>query len=78
MYDASPCRYHDPYYAGKANYLSNPDVEFEGVKTGSVSSNNAKVLKETRFRSAAVGDESLAPPGLCYKVIALHSNLNNF
>ena len=62
---ASTFRYHEPFYAGRANYLSNPDVEFEGVKTGSVSSNNAKVLKETRFRSAAVGDESLVPPGQC-------------
>ena len=74
----SPCRYHEPFYAGRANYLSNPDVEFEGVKTGSVSSNNAKVLKETRFRSAAVGDESLVPPGLCFKLIALYSNYNTF
>ena len=59
-------RYHDPYYHSKANYLSNPDVEFMGVKTGSlIAANNAKVLKETRFRSAAVGDESLAPPREC-------------
>ena len=59
-------RYHDPYYNNKANYLSNPNIEFEGVKTGSLSANNAKVLKETRFRSAAVGDESLVPPGQTY------------
>ena len=58
-------RYNDPYYGNKANYLSHPDVEFEGVKTGSLTANNAKVLKETRFRSAAVGDESLAPPREC-------------
>ena len=58
-------RYNDPYYRGRANYLSNPDVEFEGVKTGSLTANNAKVLKETRFRSAAVGDESLAPQREC-------------
>ena len=59
-------RYRDPYYNNKANYLSNPDVEFEGVPVGSVTANNAKVLKETRFRSAAVGDESLDPPGDCF------------
>ena len=59
-------RYHDPYYNNIANYLSNPNVDFEGVNTGSLSANNAKVLKETRFRSAAVGDESLEPPGQTY------------
>ena len=61
-------RYHDPYYARVANYISNPNVKFKGVKTGSLTANNAKVLKETRFRSAAVGDESLVPPGECLQV----------
>ena len=41
------------------NYLSNPDVEFKSHKTGSVNEDNARVLTETRFRSAAVGDESM-------------------
>ena len=42
------------------NYLSNPDVEVMGAKTGSATEDVARVLTETRFRSAAVGDESIA------------------
>ena len=53
-----PNRYNDPYYGIRVNYLSNPNVEFQGVKTGSLTADNARVLTETRFRSAAVGDES--------------------
>ena len=56
-------RYRDPYYNNRVNYLSNPNVEFEGMPVGSLTANNAKVLKETRFRCAAVGDESLVLPG---------------
>ena len=41
-------------------YLSNPEVEVMGAKTGSARENVARVLTETRFRSAAVGDESVA------------------
>ena len=33
-------------------------MEFQGVKTGSLSADNARVLTETRLRSASVGDES--------------------
>ena len=40
------------------NYISNPNVEVNGTKTGTETENNARVLTETRFRSAAVGDES--------------------
>ena len=51
-------RYSANYYRNKANFLSNPDVKFMGKKTGSSSEDNARVFTETRFRSAAVGDES--------------------
>ena len=51
-------RYSGKGYAKTANYISNPNVEFQGAKTGSDLANNAKVLIETRFRSASVGDES--------------------
>ena len=51
-------RYSGKGYAKTANYISNPNVEFKGAKTGSDLANNARVLIETRFRSASVGDES--------------------
>ena len=51
-------RYSGTGYAKTANYISNPNVKFQGAKTGSDLANNARVLTETRFRSAAVGDES--------------------
>ena len=51
-------RYSADHYRNKANYLSNPDVKFMGKETGSWDKDNARVLSETRFRSAAVGDES--------------------
>ena len=47
------------------NYLSNPDVKVMGAKTGSATEDVARVLTETRFRSAAVGDESIAI-GICF------------
>ena len=51
-------RYSADHYRNKANYLSNPDVKFMGEETGSWDEDNARVITETRFRSAAVGDES--------------------
>ena len=51
-------RYSKDFYKYKANYISNPHVKFMGERTGSWDEDNARVLTETRFRSAAVGDES--------------------
>ena len=34
-------------------------MEFLDEKTGSYDKDNARVLKETRFRSASLGDESI-------------------
>ena len=44
---------------GKAPYWSNPDVEFEGVATGTEINNNAKFMTEERFSSAAAGSNCL-------------------
>ena len=51
-------RYGADHYQNRVNYLSNPDVTFMGERAGSLDENNARVLRETRFRSASVGDES--------------------
>ena len=45
-----------------------------GEKAGSLDENNARVLRETRFRSASVGDES-ATIGM-YQNTALATDVN--
>merc|ERR1719188_795729 len=44
--------YGYPYYSIRVNYLSSPNIEFQGVKTGSLTADNARVLTENRYRSA--------------------------
>merc|ERR1711981_7184 len=50
--------YYAPGYGVKANYYSNPDVQFMGHDTGSADEDSARVITENRFVMAALGDES--------------------
>lgn len=53
-----PYSYPHNYYANVANVFSSPTRAFGGVATGDVATaDNARVITENRFRSAAVGDE---------------------
>merc|ERR550519_1473594 len=45
-------------YGQKANYYSNPDVQFMGHDTGSADEDNAKVITVNRFVMEAIGVES--------------------
>ena len=51
--------YQTATHRREINYYSNPDIKFRGkYVTGSADENNARVLTETRFAMASVGDES--------------------
>ena len=46
----------------RVNYYSSPDVNFNGIPSGTTKNDNARTLTEVRFAAAHVGDESMACP----------------
>ena len=46
----------------RIDYLSNPEVLYQGLPTGTAENNNARRLSEVRFAVADIGDESMACP----------------
>jgi hypothetical protein len=52
-------------------YYSNPDLEYKGEALGGCYSQNARWIKENRFRVEAVGDESM----ICKNTYTFEKNL---
>jgi hypothetical protein len=61
----------DPAFPNVANFFSGPGLFDNGVETGDAMHDNARLMTETRFRSASVGDESA-------RIVPVNGGLSNW